>query len=89
MYTNLYTKITHGNTLGNSGNTYGNYGNIRGKPYQLKLNDMDCYVNCHIGFGAQISTQVGQPSIIVPKPLLDVFYVQWMLPSEKVSVALC
>ena len=36
-------------------------GNTHDKSCQLKLNNIDCHVNCHSGFDAQI----GVPSIIV------------------------
>ena len=39
-------------------------GNIHGKPYQLKLNDMDCHTYCCIEFGASFGTQFGDLSII-------------------------
>ena len=54
VYTYLCTKITCGNTFGNGGNTRGNDDNTCGKSCHLKLNDMDCNVNCHVGFGAQV-----------------------------------
>ena len=47
--TNLCIKITRGNTRGN---TRENDDNTRGRPCQLKLNDMDCHVICHVGFCA-------------------------------------
>ena len=59
--TNLCIKITRGNIHDNDGNTCENDGNIRGKSCQLKLNNMNCHTNCHVGFSAQI----GVPSIIV------------------------
>ena len=43
------------NTLDNCDNTHKNYGNTRNKSCQLKLNDIDCHVNCHVEFGVQIS----------------------------------
>ena len=67
IYTNLCTKITSGNKLGNGGNTRGsddnsriNDGNTRDKPCQLKLNDIDCHVNYHV----RIDAQVGIHSIV-------------------------
>ena len=40
-------------------------GNIYGKLYQLKLKNIDCYVYCHIRFGANFNTQFVVPSIIL------------------------
>ena len=37
--------------------------NIHDKPCQLKLNDMNCHVYCHIEFGVSFGTQVGIPNI--------------------------
>ena len=45
-------------------------GNIHGKPYQLKLNDMDYHVYWHIKFGANSGTQFVVPSII-PKIIMN------------------
>ena len=64
MDTNLYTNLCNKITRGNSDNTRGNYNDTRGRPYQLKLNDMDCQVICQVRFCAQIGAQVGVPSII-------------------------
>ena len=58
FYTNLCTKITHDSTLVNGDNTHD-------KSCQLKLNDMDCHGNYHVGFGVQVSAQVGVPSITI------------------------
>ena len=61
LRTNLCTKIGRDNTCDNGVNTRGNVDNIGGKPYQLKLNYMDCHIICHVRFGAQI----GVPNIII------------------------
>ena len=39
-------------------------GNTRGKPYQLKLNNMNYHVNCHVEFSVNFDTQFGVPHII-------------------------
>ena len=54
----MCNKITHGSTRDNGGNTRENNGNRRDKLYQLKLNDIDCHDNCHIGFSEQVSAQI-------------------------------
>ena len=38
--------------------------NMHGKLCQLKLNDMDCHVYCHIGFDVGFGAQFDVPSII-------------------------
>ena len=43
-----------GNTFGNGGDTRGNDDNTRSKLCQLKLNGMNCHVNCHFRFDAQV-----------------------------------
>ena len=40
-------------------------GNLYDKLCQLKLNDMDCYVYCHIRFGVNFNTQFVVLSIIL------------------------
>ena len=50
FYINLCTKIAYDNTLSNCGNTRKNYSNTYDKLCQLKLNDIDCHVNCRVGF---------------------------------------
>ena len=42
----------------------GNDDNTRDKSCQLKLNDRNFHVKCHIRFGAQINAQVGTLIII-------------------------
>ena len=48
----MYTKIARGNT--------------RGMSYQLKLNDMDCHVIYHVGFGAQVDVSSIIPGSLNP-----------------------
>ena len=52
-----------GNIHGNESNTCKIDDNTHGKSYQLKLNDINYYVNCYVGFGTQGGAQIGIVSI--------------------------
>ena len=58
------------NTCNNCDNTRENNDNTRNKSCQLKLNDMNCYVNYHIEFDAQVSVRIVVSSIIEREMLI-------------------